>query len=232
MAELGVPLCIHGEVTDPKIDPFDREREFITRNLIPLLEQMPNLKVILEHVTTEEAVKFVESAGPNVAATITPQHLLYDRSHLFAGGLRPHFYCLPILKRGNPHRLALLRAIASGSPKFFLGTDSAPHAQSEKEKDCGCAGCFTANAALELYLEAFEEVGALEHFENFACHNGPAFYGLGPTKSKVLIRCEKKPMTIPTSFPLDLAKAGTDAKLIPLRAGEQCSWTTTVIDAE
>ena len=230
MAKLGVPLCVHGEVTDPSIDPFDREKVFIDRELIPLLDQLPDLKVIMEHVTTKDAVDFVMSRGPNVAATITPQHLLYDRSHLFAGGLRPHFYCLPILKRGNPHRLALLGAIASGSPKFFLGTDSAPHAQSEKEKDCGCAGCFTANIALELYLEAFEEVDALDHFENFACKNGPAFYGLPAYSGNVQIKCEKKPSAVQASFPLDLAKSAVaDPKLIPLRAGQQCAWTTTVV---
>jgi dihydroorotase len=232
MAKLGVPLCVHGEVVDASVDPFDREREFLTRELSPLLDEVPDLKVILEHVTTEEAVKFVESKGMNVAATITPQHLLYDRSHLFSGGLRPHFYCLPILKRGNPHRLALLRAIASGSPKFFLGTDSAPHAQSEKEKDCGCAGCFTAYSAIELYLEAFEEADALEHFENFACKNGAAFYGIEPNKSKMRLICEKKPMKIPRFFSLDLAKGDADARLVPLRAGEQCEWTTTIVNSE
>lgn len=229
MAKLSVPLCVHGEVTDPTIDPFDREKVFLERELTPLLEQIPDLKVILEHVTTKDAVDFVLSKGPNVAATITPQHLLYDRSHLFAGGLRPHFYCLPILKRGNPHRIALLGAIASGSPKFFLGTDSAPHAQSEKEKDCGCAGCFTAFSALELYLEAFDEADALEHFENFACKNGPAFYGLPAYSGKVRVRCEKKVSKVPLAFPLELAKTNTaDPKLVPLRAGQQCDWTTTL----
>ena len=158
-----------------------------------------------------------------MAATITPQHLLYDRSHLFAGGLHPHLYCVPLLKRGNPHRLALLNAIASGSKKFFLGTDSAPHAQSEKEKECGCAGCFTAFSALELYLEAFEEADALENFENFACRNGPEFYGIEVNPYKVELICERLTSKVPNSFPLDL-KTGENL-LVPLRAGGECKWT-------
>lgn len=226
MDKLSIPLCVHGEVVDPQVDPFDRERVFIEKELTPLLKELPSLKVILEHVTTKEAVDFVMSQGPNVAATITPQHLLYDRSHLFAGGLRPHMFCLPILKRGNPHRLALLGAIASGSPKFFLGTDSAPHAQNEKEKDCGCAGCFTSWCALELYLEAFEEADALQHFEAFACTNGAKFYGLPPAtkENRPMITFEKKLLKVPDSFSMILAKT-PDAKLIPLRAGQECTWS-------
>lgn len=230
MATLGIPLCVHGEVTDADIDPFDREKVFIERELRPLVQTFPSLKVIVEHVTTKEAVDFVMTQGDNVAATITPQHLLYDRSSLFQGGLHPHLYCLPLLKRGDPHRKALLSAIKSGSKKFFLGTDSAPHAQSEKEKECGCAGCFTAATAIELYLEAFEEVDALEHFENFACKNGAEFYGLPETHVKGMLQCEKKPSMVPEHFPLNLhGKKSEEAKLRPLRAGEECSWTVTYV---
>jgi len=221
MALLQVPLLVHGEVVDPAVDPFDREAEFLSRELKPLLNDLPNLRLVLEHVTTKEAVDFVLSQGPNVAATITPQHLLYDRSALFQGGLRPHLYCLPILKRGNPHRLALLGAIKSGSPKFFLGTDSAPHMMKEKEKDCGCAGCFSAPLAMELYAEAFEEADALDHLEAFACHNGPDFYGLPRCPSSAKLTLEKRPRDIPKIFAVT---GGTG--IVPLRAGETTSWTT------
>jgi dihydroorotase len=226
MAALGVPLCIHGEVVGKDVDPFDREKVFLETQLVPLMHEFPSLKIILEHITTKEAVDFVtQSTSPLLAATITPQHLLYDRSALFQGGLRPHLFCLPILKRGNPHRLALLQAIASGSPKFFLGTDSAPHSQNEKEKDCGCAGCFTAFSALELYLEAFEEADALDKFENFACHYGARFYGMEEKEEKrVRVRCEKTPLEVPKAFPME-----SGGQIVPLRAGEQCAWTCTVV---
>lgn len=227
MSELNIPLCIHGEVVSKDVDPFDREKVFLETQLKPLMEEFPQLRIVLEHITTKESVDFVmQCTSPRLAATITPQHLLYDRSALFSGaGLRPHMYCLPILKRGNPHRLALLSAIASGSPKFFLGTDSAPHAKSEKEKDCGCAGCFTAFNALELYLEAFEECGALDKFENFACHYGAQFYGLERDEKRAMVWCEKTPLKVPSHF--DLEDGG---KLVPLRANEECTWTVTVIN--
>jgi dihydroorotase len=221
MAELNVPLLVHGEVVDPAVDPFDREAVFLTRELAPLLAELPALRVVLEHVTTKEAVDFVLAHGPNVAATITPQHLLYDRSALFQGGLRPHLYCLPILKRGNPHRLALLEAIKSGSPKFFLGTDSAPHLGADKEKDCGCAGCFSAPLAMELYAEAFEQVDALEHLEAFACHNGADFYGLPRNAEQVRAVLEPRARDIPKSY----AVQGSESGIVPLRAGLQTSWT-------
>lgn len=226
MQELQIPLCIHGEVVGKEVDPFDREKVFLETQLQPLMDEFPSLKIILEHITTKESVDFVMNCpSPRLAATITPQHLLYDRSALFSGaGLRPHMYCLPILKRGNPHRLALLGAIASGSPKFFLGTDSAPHAKSEKEKDCGCAGCFTAFNALELYLEAFEECDSLDKFENFACHYGARFYGLPEVKDRAMVWCEKKPLSVPAHFELE-----GGGKLVPLRAGETCAWTVSVI---
>jgi dihydroorotase len=225
MSDLGIILCVHGEQVGPQIDPFDRERLFIEQELQWLITTFPKLKIVLEHITTKEAVEFVLQAGDNVAATITPQHLVYDRSALFSSaGFRPHLYCLPILKRGNPHRLALLGAIASGNKKFFLGTDSAPHVQMEKEKDCGCAGCFSAFNALELYLEAFEEVDSLPMFENFACHYGPHFYNLqGDQSTTKRILCERKELQVPKDFK---SEAGP---IIPLRAGTVCNWTTTLL---
>ena len=177
MEKLGLPLLVHGEVTDPAVDIFDRENVFIETVLQPLLAQHPGLRVVMEHITTRDAAEFVAAAGENVAATITAHHLLYNRNALFTGGLRPHYYCLPVLKR-ETHRAALVRAATSGSKKFFLGTDSASHARGAKEAACGCAGCFTAFAALELYAEAFELAGALDKLEAFASFNGPDFYRL------------------------------------------------------
>ncbi|MEJ2452393.1 MAG: dihydroorotase [Gammaproteobacteria bacterium] len=215
LAETGMPLLVHGEVTDSKVDIFDREKVFIDRVLAPLLERYPQLRVVFEHVTTEDAVQFVESAGPNIAATVTPHHLLYNRNAMFLGGMRPHYYCLPILKRER-HRQALLRAACSGNPKFFLGTDSAPHAQGRKESDCGCAGIYNAHAAIELYAEVFEQAQALDKLEGFASRHGPAFYRLPVnTRSITLVKEEWR---VPEHKPL-----GKD-RLIPLRAGEMLHW--------
>ena len=184
MEELGMPLLVHGESTDPAIDVFDREQAFIEEVLGPLLERFPRLKVVLEHITTREAVQYVEVTGSNVAATITAHHLLLNRNALFLGGIRPHHYCLPVLKR-EMHREALVEAATSGNPKFFLGTDSAPHARSAKEAACGCAGVYTAHAALELYAAAFEEAGALDKLERFASVSGAQFYGLQPNAATI-----------------------------------------------
>jgi len=215
LAETGMPLLVHGEVTDSEVDIFDREKVFIDRVLTPLLGRYPQLRVVFEHVTTEDAVQFVESAGPNIAATITPHHLLYNRNAMFLGGIRPHYYCLPILKREH-HRQALVRAACSGNPKFFLGTDSAPHAADKKEAACGCAGIYSAHAAIELYAEVFEQAKALDKLEAFASRHGPAFYRLPVnTQSITLIKQEWR---VPESKPL-----GKD-KLIPLRAGELIHW--------
>ena len=216
MEKAGMPLLVHGEVTDPSIDIFDRENVFIETVMKPLLARRPWLRTVFEHVTTKDAVEFVESAGDNVAATITAHHLLYNRNAIFAGGVRPHYYCLPVLKR-ETHREALVRAATSGSPKFFLGTDSAPHARHAKEAACGCAGCYTALAALELYAEAFEAAGALDRLEAFASFNGPDFYRLPRNAGKVTL--EKEEWTVPAT----LAYAGED-ELVPLRAGETMSW--------
>ncbi len=184
-----MPLLIHGEVTDPEIDIFDREAVFIERVLDPLRRRLPELRIVLEHITTEEAVAYVGAGGPNLAATITAHHLIINRNAIFAGGIRPHLYCLPIAKR-EKHRRALRRAATSGNPAFFLGTDSAPHAVPTKETACGCAGIFTAPAALELYAEVFEEEGALDHFEAFASLNGPDFYHLPVNEGRVTLRRE------------------------------------------
>jgi len=216
MAELGLPLLVHGEATDPAIDVFDREKVFIDRVLRPLLARHPTLKVVFEHITTSDAADFVAAFGPNIAATITAHHLLYNRNAIFAGGLRPHYYCLPVLKRER-HRLALLRAATSGSRKFFLGTDSAPHAQPTKETDCGCAGCYTAHAALEFYAEAFASVGALDRLEGFASFNGPDFYGLPRNRGQVTL--EQQDWRVPETY----AYAAGDV-LVPLRAGEWLPW--------
>lgn len=216
MEKLGLPLLVHGEVTDPAIDVFDREKVFIDRVLAPLLARRPQLKVVFEHITTADAAEFVASCGPNVAATITAHHLLYNRNAIFSGGVRPHYYCLPVLKR-EIHRLALLRAASSGSRRFFLGTDSAPHARLSKETACGCAGCYTAHAALELYAEAFESVGALDCLEAFASFNGADFYGLPRNAGTVTL--EKCDWQVPAAFPY----VGGDT-LIPLRAGESLRW--------
>ncbi len=215
MEDLGVPLLIHGEVNDPRVDIFDRERVFIERHLIPLVQRYPRLKVVLEHITTASAVKFVLTADDNVAATITPHHLLYNRNALFQGGIRPHYYCLPVLKR-EEHREAVVRAAISGNPKFFLGTDSAPHARSTKENGCGCAGIYSAHAALELYAEAFEAAGALSKLEGFASHFGADFYGL--PRNTETITLVRQSWTVPPTQPF-----GLDT-LVPLRAGEALAW--------
>jgi dihydroorotase len=219
MEEHDLPLLVHGESIDPKVDVFDREAVFVERELQPLVERFPRLRVVLEHVTTAEAVRFVLDAPATVAATITPQHLLLDRNALFAGGIRPHHWCLPVLKR-EKHRLALLDAVASGSPKLFLGTDSAPHEQRTKETACGCAGCFTAPLALPLYAEAFESVGALHALEGFASRHGPAFYRLPVSERTVTLR--REPWTVPQSHAFgDPAEGG---RVVPLRAGETVAW--------
>ena len=215
MEELGLPLLVHGESTDPHIDVFDREATFIEEVLGPALERFGRLKVVLEHITTREAVQFVEVTGPNVAATITAHHLLMNRNALFLGGFRPHHYCLPVLKR-EEHREALVEAATSGNPKFFLGTDSAPHARLAKEAACGCAGIYTAHAALELYATAFEEVGALDKLEAFASQFGAAFYGLPPNAGQVTLVREE--WTVPERLPFG------DGELVPLRAGETLPW--------
>jgi dihydroorotase len=215
MEEVGMPLLVHGESTDPSIDVFDREKAFLEEVLGPALERFPALKVVLEHITTRDAVQFVEVTGANVAATITAHHLLMNRNALFMGGIRPHHYCLPVLKR-EEHREALAEAATSGNPKFFLGTDSAPHERSTKEATCGCAGIYTAHAAIELYAVAFEEAGALERLEGFASRHGPAFYGLPVnTETITLVREE---WTVPEEL------AFGSGRLVPLRAGETIPW--------
>ena len=216
MEKAGMPLLVHGEVTDPVIDLFDRENVFIETVLQPLLARRSGLRVVFEHITTKESAEFVAAAGENVAATITAHHLLYNRNAIFTGGVRPHYYCLPVLKR-ETHRLALVAAATSGSNKFFLGTDSAPHARHTKEAACGCAGCYTAYAALELYAEAFEAAGALDKLEAFASFNGPDFYHLPRNAGKVTL--EKKSWMTPEAF--DYADGD---KLVPLRAGESLHW--------
>lgn len=215
MAEAGVPLLMHGEVSDAEVDIFDREQVFIDTVLAPLLERYPALRIVFEHITTEQAVQFVQQGPENLAATITPQHLLYNRNALFNSGLRPHYFCLPVLKR-EVHRRALVEAAIGGNPRFFLGTDSAPHARSAKENECGCAGIFSAPAALEFYAELFEQAGALNRLEAFAAHYGADFYRLPRNKEHVkLIRSD---WTIPAALPF------ADAVIIPLRAGETCRW--------
>ena len=216
MEKLGMPLLVHGEVTDPAIDIFDRENVFIETVLQPLLARRPGLRVVFEHITTADAAQFVASAGENVAATITAHHLLYNRNAIFTGGVRPHYYCLPVLKR-EKHRAALVAAATSGSHKFFLGTDSAPHARSTKEAACGCAGCYTAHAALELYAEAFEAAGALDRLEAFGSFNGPDFYRL--PRNSTTATLEKQPWVVPEAF----AFVGGDP-LVPLCAGESLGW--------
>jgi dihydroorotase len=216
MEKAGMPLLVHGEVTDPAIDLFDRESVFIETVLQPLLKRRPGLRVVFEHITTKEAAEFVVSAGDTIAATITAHHLLYNRNAIFTGGIRPHYYCLPVLKRER-HREALVRAATSGSPKFFLGTDSAPHARHAKEAACGCAGCYTALAALELYAEAFDLAGSLDKLEAFASFHGADFYRLPRNKGSVTL--EKETWTLPASLPY----AGND-ELTPLRAGESATW--------
>jgi dihydroorotase len=220
MAEIGMPLLVHGEVTDPAVDIFDREAVFIERVLIPMLKRHPHLKVVMEHITTEEAADFVLGGGANIAATVTPHHLVINRNSLFAGGLRPHAYCLPVAKR-EKHRLALRKAVASGSCKLFIGTDSAPHAREAKESGCGCAGIFCAPTALEVYATVFAEEGALDHFEAFASLNGAAFYGLPPNTGTVTLARER--WLVPESLPVQLDGAA-ETSLVPFMAGQTLSW--------
>jgi dihydroorotase len=215
MEKAGIPLLIHGEVTDDEYDIFDRERLFIDTRLTQITKHFPALRLVLEHLTTSEAVDFVKAASDNVAATITPQHLLYNRNAILAGGIRPHYYCLPILKR-EKHRLALLAAATSGNPKFFLGTDSAPHLTQLKEASCGCAGCYSAHAALELYAEAFEQANALDKLEGFASFYGADFYGL-PRNSQT-ITLEKTTWQVPSHYGQD------DLTITPLKGNESLNW--------
>jgi dihydroorotase len=215
MAELGMPLLIHGEMTDPEVDVFDREAVFLDRVLDPLRRRLPELRIVLEHITTEGAVDYVTSGGPNLAATITAHHLVINRNAIFVGGIRPHLYCLPIAKRER-HRLALRRAATSGAEKFFLGTDSAPHAVATKETACGCAGIFTAPCALEIYTEVFEEEAALDRLEAFASLNGPRFYRLPPNDARITLR--REPFVVP-----QLIGEGENA-VVPFRAGETLRW--------
>jgi len=216
MAKLGMMLCIHSEVSTPQIDIFDREPIFIEEIIKPLVADMPTLKITMEHISTKEAVEYVLSAPDNVKASITCHHLLYNRNALLVGGIKPHYYCLPILKR-EVHREALLKAATSGSNKFFLGTDSAPHTVENKESACGCAGAYTAHAALQLYAEAFESVGALDKLEGFASHHGADHYGLARNSSKITL--EKKSWIVPMKY-----KFGTSV-VRPLRAGESIAWS-------
>jgi dihydroorotase len=215
MQRLGLPLLVHGEVTDPAIDLFDREAVFIDTQLIPLRREFPELKIVFEHITTREAAQYVAEAGAHTAATITAHHLLYNRNAIFTGGVRPHYYCLPVLKR-EVHRLALVAAATSGSDRFFLGTDSAPHPAHLKEHASGCAGCYTALSAIELYAEAFEAAGALERLEGFASLHGPDFYGLPRNTDRITLRRES--WTLPESLPFG------EAQLKPLRGGETLAW--------
>jgi len=215
MAEHGIPLLVHGEVTEAEVDIFDREKAFIDRRLAPLLQRFPGLKLVFEHITTTDAAAFVRESGPNVAATITPHHLLYNRNAILAGGIRPHYYCLPVLKR-ETHRAALVEAAISGDPKFFLGTDSAPHTRAAKETGCGCAGIYSAHAAIEFYAEAFEQAGALDRLEGFASFFGADFYGLPRNTETVTLR--KEPWQVPETVPLG------DESMVPLRAGETVGW--------
>lgn len=223
MQQSDLPLLVHGEVTDQSVDVFDREAEFIEQVMKPLRDQYPELRIVFEHITTKQAAEYVATHSERdsngrllLGATLTPQHLLYNRNAIFKGGLQPHWYCLPILKR-EEHRLALLKAATSGLPQFFLGTDSAPHAKHLKEMACGCAGCYSAPFAIEMYAEAFEQENALDHLEAFASLNGPAFYGLAPNKSR--IRLERQTQAIPAKLPFS-----TDSGIVPFRAGEELPW--------
>jgi dihydroorotase len=215
MQRCGMPFLVHGEVTSADIDIFDREAVFIERVMQPLLKDLPNLRVVFEHITTKDAAQFVTEAPDTIAATLTPQHLLYNRNAMLVGGIRPHFYCLPILKR-ETHREALVQAATSGNKKFFLGTDSAPHAQHTKENACGCAGCYSAHNAIELYAEAFEAAGALDKLEGFASFYGADYYGLPRNAEKVTLRREEWEMPHIVEF--------GGSKLVPLRAGEKMKW--------
>ena len=216
MQRHGLLLLVHGEVTSPEVDLFDREAVFIEEQLIPLRRDFPELKIVMEHITTQEAAQYVTQAGRHTAATITAHHLLYNRNAIFTGGIRPHYYCLPVLKR-EVHRQALVQAATSGSPQFFLGTDSAPHPAHLKEHASGCAGCYTAHAALEMYAEVFDAAGALHRLEGFASFHGPDFYGLPRNTSTVTLKRES--WTPPLSFPLG------EAELKPLRSGEALPWS-------
>jgi dihydroorotase len=218
MATINMPLLIHGEVTDQMVDIFDREAVFIERTLSRLTRALPELRIVFEHITTAEAVAFVDASGPNVAATITPQHLHINRNAMFQGGIRPHAYCLPVAKR-EKHRLALRKAATSGSPKYFLGTDSAPHAKSAKENACGCAGIFNAPYALESYAAVFDEAGALDKFEGFASEHGPLFYGLARNDGTVTL--ERRARVVPETVDAN----GT--VIVPFHAGEEIGWELT-----
>lgn len=215
MAECGLPLLIHGEVTDPEVDIFDREAVFIKDHLRRIVSRFPQLRIVLEHITTAEAVEFVRSAPDTVAATVTAHHLLHHRNDMLAGGIRPHYYCLPVLKRKR-HQQALIEAVLSGDPKFFLGTDSAPHLRPTKESACGCAGIYTAHAALELYAEVFATAGVLHRLEGFASHFGADFYGLPRNREQVLLR--RAAWKVPESLPMG------EGELVPLAAGEVLNW--------
>lgn len=215
MNDAGMPLLVHGEVTHDGVDVFDREKRFIDEQLTRIVENFPDLKLVLEHVSTQDAVEFVNSMGDNVAATITPQHLMYNRNDMLVGGVRPHYYCLPILKRAT-HQRALQDAVVSGNRKFFLGTDSAPHEKRTKEAACGCAGCFSSHAAIELYAEVFEDLGVLEKLEAFASFNGPDFYELPRNTDTITLRREE--WQVPASYPLGAGQ------VIPLKAGETVRW--------
>ena len=216
MQKEGVPLLIHGEVTHSDIDIFDREAVFIDTILEPLVSMFPELKIVLEHITTKDSVEFVTESKSTIGATITAHHLLANRNHMLVGGIKPHYYCLPVLKRKTPHQDALITAATSGSPKFFLGTDSAPHYQNEKESACGCAGIFSAHAAIELYAEAFEKANKIDMLEGFASHYGADFYGL--KRNREIITLEKRPWIVPKSYSF------SNSKVIPFLAEEQLSW--------
>ncbi|MGM0594476.1 MAG: dihydroorotase [Pseudomonadota bacterium] len=215
MAEVGMPLLVHGEVTASEVDIFDRERVFLETVLAPLLERIPELKVVAEHITTREMAEFVLAAGDKVGATITPQHLLLNRNAMLVGGMRPHHYCLPVLKRES-HREKLVEVATSGNPKFFLGTDSAPHGRGAKESACGCAGIYSAHAAIELYAEVFEQAGALDRLEGFASHHGADFYGQPRNRDTITLR--KEPWEVPANY------AFAEDVLVPYRAGETVQW--------
>ncbi len=215
MQDVGLPLLVHGEVTDPEVDLFDREAVFIERVMQPLRRDLPGLKVVFEHITTADAAQYVAEADERVGATITAHHLLYNRNEIFKGGIRPHYYCLPVLKRER-HRQALVQAATSGSLKFFLGTDSAPHPKGLKEHACGCAGCYTALHAMELYAQAFEDAGALDRLEGFASRNGPAFYGLPVNRDQIVL--QRVDWEIPLELPLG------DSSVVPLDAGGLLHW--------
>ncbi|WP_419613026.1 dihydroorotase, partial [Thiolapillus sp.] len=215
MAEENLPLLVHGEVVDPQVDVFDREAVFIERVLLPLLQQIPGLRIVFEHITTAEAVTLVRDTPRRLGATITPQHLLMNRNALFKGGISPHHYCLPVLKRES-HRKALVEAATSGDPRFFLGTDSAPHARSAKENGCGCAGMYSAHAAIELYAQVFEQAGALDRLEAFASFHGPDFYGLARNSDSITL--QRSSWTVPEKLRFG------DGELVPLAAGETLTW--------